>query len=103
MELKKALKLLNLTDNYTEAELKNAYRKLIIQYHPDKHEESKKEFDDKTYKYRELIDGLYRYALVRNKNAYIRALTENDYDEIIIEFDNIYNLPYFNLSLYVNS
>ena len=64
---------------------------------------SKKEFDDKTYKYRELIDGLYRYALVRNKNAYIRALTENDYDEIIIEFDNIYNqsLDYYEaLDLY---
>lgn len=64
---------------------------------------SKKEFDDKTYKYRELIDGLYRYALVRNKNTYIRALTENDYDELIMEFDNIYNqsLDYYDaLDLY---
>lgn len=64
---------------------------------------SKKEFDDKTYKYRELIDGLYRYALVRNKNIYIRALTENDYDEIIIQFDDVYNqsLDYYDaLDLY---
>ena len=74
----------------------------LLQY-VEEDAKSKKEFDDKTYKYRELIDGLYRYALVRNKNAYIRALTENDYDEIIIEFDNIYNqsLDYYEaLDLY---
>ena len=36
MELKKALKILNLSENYTESELKKAHRKLALQYHPDK-------------------------------------------------------------------
>lgn len=52
---------------------------------------SKKEFEDITYEYRELIDGLYRYALVKNEDAYIRALTEEDYDAIIIYFEDIYS------------
>lgn len=36
MELKEALKILNLKENYTEKELKKAHRKLILKYHPDK-------------------------------------------------------------------
>lgn len=36
MELKQALKVLNLKENYTEQELKEAHRKLILKHHPDK-------------------------------------------------------------------
>lgn len=49
-----------------------------------------KDFEDITYKYKELIEGLYRYALVKNDDQYIRALTEIDHDEIMLQFDTIY-------------
>jgi len=61
----------------------------IIKYR-DETAKSKKDFEDITYNYRELIDGLYRYALVKNEDTYIRALTEIDYDELIKQFEDIY-------------
>ena len=38
MNLDKALQILGLTRNFTEQELKKAYRTLITKYHPDKFE-----------------------------------------------------------------
>lgn len=61
----------------------------IIKYR-DETAKSKKDFEDITYNYRELIDGLYRYALVKNKDIYIRALTEIDYDELVKKIEDIY-------------
>lgn len=61
----------------------------IIKYR-DETAKSKKDFEDITYNYRELIDGLYRYALVKNEDTYIRALTEIDYDELVKKIEDIY-------------
>ncbi len=51
---------------------------------------SKNDFEIITSKYRDLIDGIYRYAIVKNDNQYIRALNEVDYDLIIDDFEKIY-------------
>ena len=48
-------------------------------------------FEEITLKYKELINGVYRYALVKTNDQYIRALTEVDYDELMLQFDDIYN------------
>lgn len=48
-------------------------------------------FEEITLKYKELINGIYRYALVKTNDQYIRALTEVDYDELMLQFDDIYN------------
>ncbi len=51
---------------------------------------STKEFEEVTNNYKELINGIYKYAIVKNDDQYIRALTESDYDEIMNQFDQIY-------------
>lgn len=69
--------------------VKNTCYGWVLRYKNEK-ANSTKEFEDITYKYKELIDGLYRYALVKNKDQYIRALKEIDYDELMLQFDTIY-------------
>ncbi len=49
-----------------------------------------KEFETITYKYKELIDGMFRYALIKVDDRYVRALNEVDYDELMLQFDQIY-------------
>lgn len=49
MNMDKALKLLNLTSDYTEEDLKREYRRLILEYHPDKHsDEDRNIYEEKT-------------------------------------------------------
>lgn len=72
-----------------QEEVKTACSSWVLRY-INEDVNSKEEFEDVTYKYRELIDGLYRYALVKNDEHYIRALTETDYDEIIQQLDQVY-------------
>ena len=75
---------------YLQTTVKNTCYDWVDSY-SEEEANSSKEYEDITYKYRELIDGLYRYALVKKDDQYIRALSEIDYDEIILEFENIYN------------
>lgn len=52
--------------------------------------ENKEAFESATNKYKGLIEGLYQYAIVKNDTNLVRALTENDYDELVFQIDNIY-------------
>ena len=53
--------------------------------------EDKDSFEKTTAKYKELLDGLYRYAIVKNDTNLVRALTEKDYNDLLIQFDDIYS------------
>ena len=78
MNLNDALRILNLNENYTEDELRKAYRKLIIKYHPDKHPESKKEFAEKQTK----IINEAKDILEKNlKNRTYNNQTNNNYNK----------------------
>ena len=62
MNIDEALNLLNLDRNYTKEDLKREYRKLIMKYHPDKHDNG-----DKTY-YEEKTKLLNEARNILNKN-----------------------------------
>lgn len=69
----------------------------------DETAKGKEDFEKITNEYRELINGFYRYALVKKDDQYIRALKEPDYDEIMLQFEQVYtdSLTYYEaLDLY---
>lgn len=72
-----------------QSTVKNTCYGWVIRY-KEEDATSTEDFENITYKYKELIEGLYRYALVKNDDQYIRALTEIDHDEIMLQFDTIY-------------
>ena len=74
--------------NKLQIEVKNTCYSWVNNYQEeDAH--SAEEFEKLTYEYKELIDGIFRYALIKKDDYYIRALSEEDYDEIIKQFDKI--------------
>lgn len=67
--------------------------------------EDKEAFEEATNKYKGLLEGLYRYAIVKNDTNLVRALTEKDYNDLLIQFDDIYSdsaIFYDALELYNN-
>ena len=69
--------------------VKNNCYSWVLKY-KEEEASSKEDFENITLSYKDLINDLYRYAIVKNKDHYIRALTEVDYDEIMLQFDTIY-------------
>lgn len=64
---------------------------------------NKAEFEEISERYKGLVNGLHTYALVKNNNVRIKALTDTDYDELIRQVNDIYSdsVSYFDaLSLY---
>ena len=66
MDLKKALKILNLTQNYTEEQLKKNYRRLANVYHPDRN--NTEEANQLMKEINEARDYLVLYLKERNSN-----------------------------------
>ena len=74
--------------NKLQTEVKNTCYNWVNKYQ-EEDAQSAEEFEKLTYEYKELIDGIFRYALIKKDDYYIRALSEEDYDEIIKQFDKI--------------
>lgn len=52
---------------------------------------NRSEFDEISVKYKDLLNGLHSYAIVKNNNIRIKALTDTDYDELLKQVDDIYS------------
>lgn len=85
MNIDEALKLLNLNRNYTEDDLKRQYRRLILEYHPDKHnDEEKNIYEEKTKLLNQakeiLSKNLKNRKLVNTKNDTFYSYREDIMD-----------------------
>ncbi len=69
--------------------VKNTCYSWVLKY-KEEDVSSTTEFEELTLKYKGLIDGIFRYALVKKDDYYIRALHETAYDELMLQFDQIY-------------
>ena len=68
-------KILGITKNATESEIKKAYRKLALKWHPDKNPNNRKESEEKFKKINEA------YSILSDKNK------RNEYDNGGMNFD----------------
>ena len=64
----KYYKILNLNNNASEEEIKKSYKKLAIQYHPDKNPNNKEESEKK---FKEISEA---YDILTNKEKYINNI-----------------------------
>lgn len=76
----KAIKVLGLSSNFTEQELKKAYHNLMRKYHPDvnigESETKRKELEEKAKEVNNAYDYLIKIRESRSLNEYIDFLTE---------------------------
>lgn len=49
------------------------------------------EYDEITEKYKELLNGLHQYAIVKEDDKYILALTDYDYEELLKQIEDLYS------------
>ena len=64
------MKVLGISENATDAEIKKAYRKLVLKYHPDRNKNNKS-FELK------MTEINKAYELIKNKEARDRFNSEN--------------------------
>ena len=85
MNLDEALRLLNLDRNYTEEDLKKQYRKLVLEYHPDKHDDKDKNiYEEKTKLLNQAKEVLSR-NLKDRKSGDTKSETFDSYWEDIMD------------------
>ena len=89
--------ILNINKNATKDEIKNAYKKLAMKYHPDKNIDNKEEAEEKfkqvSEAYEVLSDEKKKYEYDNGKNIVIN--NQNPFDI----FSNIFNNNEFNINV----
>lgn len=67
-------------------------------------DDNKKEFSESTTNYKNIIEGLNRYAITKVGSSYIKALSNEDYDKFIKEIDTVYSdgLGFYDALSYYN-
>lgn len=53
--------------------------------------ENKNDFEKTTDKYKELLNGIYRYAVVKKDGSNINLLTGSDYEDLTRKLDDVYS------------
>lgn len=90
MDFNKAIRILALTSNFTEEELRKAYRRLISKYHPDKYvsksEKERKEAEEKAKEINTAKEFLENYKKENNRNSKQNSNTykPNDAVEVLL-------------------
>lgn len=56
MDIKKAYEILNVSENISDADLKNTYKKLAVKYHPDVYKEDPNKFKEINEAYQLILD-----------------------------------------------
>lgn len=96
MNLDKALQILGLTRNFTEQELKKAYRTLITKYHPDRYEtksqREKKEAEEKTKEINVAKEFLEKHLKGNTSNQRTNTYKNNSSIDLIIKKEQLKNI-----------
>ena len=87
MDYKEACKLLDLQDNFNQRQLKKAYYKMALKYHPDKNPETEEQF-------KEIGDA---YIFLQNHKKMKVEIANLSYSELIkkifnMDFDSLINI-----------
>ena len=62
-----------------------------ILHYLDEDINSKDEFEEVSKRYKDLIEGIYSYAFVKEDDEYIRLINESEYFDLLEQIDIIYN------------
>lgn len=88
MDFNKAIKILGLSSNFTEDELKKTYRSLITKYHPDKYEskteKERKEAVEMTKEINMAKEFLERYIKENKTNSNSSKINEKELFNIVL-------------------
>lgn len=94
MNCKKAYKLLDISYPYTERELKKAYYKMSLKYHPDKNKEGLEKFRDINEAYEYLLKTEHHKQYNHNESG-IPRYENGSFEEFIMDYvKNVFHMDY---------